>query len=99
MYVSLPRFSVPVHRCNCNPIGSTSGECDIVTGQCECHPGITGLHCDRCEINFFGFSSSGCKREDKTQQVTFTTSLQNVIVTEVTVGYHLHRDDTKTMRY
>ncbi|MEQ2259873.1 Laminin subunit gamma-1 [Xenotaenia resolanae] len=61
MYVSLPRFSVPVHSCNCNPIGSTSGECDIVTGQCECHPGITGLHCDRCEINFFGFSSSGCK--------------------------------------
>ncbi|KAM4556041.1 laminin subunit gamma-1 [Fundulus diaphanus] len=48
-------------RCDCNPIGSTSGECDIFTGQCECHPGVTGLHCDRCEVNFFSFSSSGCK--------------------------------------
>ncbi|XP_038125931.1 laminin subunit gamma-1 [Cyprinodon tularosa] len=48
-------------RCNCNPIGSSSGECDIITGQCECQPGITGMHCDRCEVNFFGFSSSGCK--------------------------------------
>uniref|UniRef100_A0A3P8WAY1 Laminin, gamma 1 n=2 Tax=Cynoglossus semilaevis TaxID=244447 RepID=A0A3P8WAY1_CYNSE len=48
-------------RCNCNPIGSTDGQCDIITGQCECQPGVSGLHCDRCEVNFFGFSSSGCK--------------------------------------
>uniref|UniRef100_A0A8C4GIU1 Laminin subunit gamma-1 n=1 Tax=Dicentrarchus labrax TaxID=13489 RepID=A0A8C4GIU1_DICLA len=54
---SSPRF----HRCNCNPIGSTNGQCDITTGQCECQPGVTGLHCERCEVNFFGFSSSGCK--------------------------------------
>ncbi|XP_078121300.1 laminin subunit gamma-1 [Sander vitreus] len=48
-------------RCNCNPIGSTNGQCDISSGQCECQPGVTGLHCQRCEGNFFGFSSSGCK--------------------------------------
>uniref|UniRef100_A0A8C2HI91 Laminin, gamma 1 n=1 Tax=Cyprinus carpio TaxID=7962 RepID=A0A8C2HI91_CYPCA len=48
-------------RCNCNPIGSTNGQCDIFSGQCECQPGVTGPHCDRCEINFFGFSPSGCK--------------------------------------
>uniref|UniRef100_A0A673JGZ4 Laminin subunit gamma-1 n=1 Tax=Sinocyclocheilus rhinocerous TaxID=307959 RepID=A0A673JGZ4_9TELE len=48
-------------RCNCNPIGSTNGQCDIVSGQCECQPGVTGQHCERCEVNFFGFSSSGCK--------------------------------------
>uniref|UniRef100_A0AAQ5ZVV7 Laminin subunit gamma-1 n=1 Tax=Amphiprion ocellaris TaxID=80972 RepID=A0AAQ5ZVV7_AMPOC len=48
-------------RCNCNPIGSTNGQCDITSGQCECQPGVTGLHCERCEGNFFGFSSSGCK--------------------------------------
>lgn len=52
-----------LHSCDCNPIGSTNGQCDIVTGQCECQPGITGLHCERCERNFFGFSSSGCKRK------------------------------------
>lgn len=50
-------------RCNCNPIGSTNGQCDIETGQCECQPGVTGQHCERCEVNFFGFSSSGCKRK------------------------------------
>ncbi|XP_039858413.1 laminin subunit gamma-1 [Simochromis diagramma] len=48
-------------RCNCNPIGSTNGQCDIVTGQCECQPGVAGLRCERCETNFFGFSVSGCK--------------------------------------
>ncbi|KAM6918887.1 laminin subunit gamma-1 [Xenentodon cancila] len=48
-------------RCNCNPIGSTNGQCDITTGQCECQPGVAGLQCERCEVNFFGFSSSGCK--------------------------------------
>lgn len=68
-------LSLPVHRCNCNPIGSISGDCDINSGQCECQPGVTGQHCDRCEVNFFGFSSSGCKREDKPKQVTFTCNL------------------------
>ncbi|KAB5579854.1 hypothetical protein PHYPO_G00199730 [Pangasianodon hypophthalmus] len=48
-------------RCNCNPVGSTNGQCDIVSGQCECQPGVKGQHCERCEVNFFGFSSSGCK--------------------------------------
>ncbi|XP_056149920.1 laminin subunit gamma-1 [Lampris incognitus] len=48
-------------RCDCNPIGSTNGQCDITSGQCECQPGVTGQHCERCEVNFFGFGSSGCK--------------------------------------
>ena len=55
---------VCVRRCNCNPIGSTNGQCDIATGQCECQPGITGPRCERCEVDFFGFGSSGCKREE-----------------------------------
>lgn len=55
---------VSPHRCNCNPIGSTNGQCDIVTGQCECQPGVASLRCERCETNFFGFSVSGCKREE-----------------------------------
>lgn len=56
-------FLNDVLRCNCNPVGSTNGHCDILRGQCECQPGVTGQHCDRCEVNFFGFSSSGCKRK------------------------------------
>ncbi|TDH06384.1 hypothetical protein EPR50_G00132680 [Perca flavescens] len=53
--------SAGCERCDCNPIGSTNGQCDISSGQCECQPGVTGLHCQRCEANFFGFGSSGCK--------------------------------------
>lgn len=56
-------FQRLVFRCNCNPTGSTNGQCDIVSGQCECQPGVTGQRCERCEVNFFGFSSSGCKRK------------------------------------
>nr|XP_014351267.1 PREDICTED: laminin subunit gamma-1 [Latimeria chalumnae] len=48
-------------RCDCNSIGSTSGQCDIQTGQCECQPGVTGQQCQRCEINHFGFGLEGCK--------------------------------------
>ncbi|XP_012681774.2 laminin subunit gamma-1 [Clupea harengus] len=48
-------------RCDCSPIGSTSGQCDIESGQCECQPGVSGKQCERCEVNFFGFGSSGCK--------------------------------------
>lgn len=52
-------------RCNCHALGSTSGQCDIQTGQCECQPGVTGRHCDTCEGNHFGFGSEGCKRKSE----------------------------------
>ena len=32
--------------CNCDPVGSTSQLCHIVTGQCPCKPNITGLMCN-----------------------------------------------------
>uniref|UniRef100_A0A452H759 Laminin subunit gamma-1 n=1 Tax=Gopherus agassizii TaxID=38772 RepID=A0A452H759_9SAUR len=48
-------------RCDCHPLGSTDGHCDIHTGQCECQPGITGQRCERCEVNHFGFGPEGCK--------------------------------------
>lgn len=50
-------------RCNCHPLGSTNGHCEIQTGQCECQPGITGQRCERCEANHFGFGPEGCKRK------------------------------------
>ncbi|XP_022533328.2 laminin subunit alpha-5 isoform X2 [Astyanax mexicanus] len=46
-------------RCNCSPCGTAS--CDPHTGQCQCKPGVSGVHCDHCENGMFGFNScSGC---------------------------------------
>lgn len=44
-------------ECSCSPCGMAS--CDPHTGQCHCKPGVTGIHCDRCEVCqviFFSFS-------------------------------------------
>lgn len=46
-------------KCNCSPCGTAS--CDPHTGHCHCKPGVTGIHCDRCEHGRFGFEScAGC---------------------------------------
>ena len=38
---------VGCESCDCDPIGSLSGECDIEFGQCECKAGVTGRRCDQ----------------------------------------------------
>lgn len=35
-------------ECNCSPCGTDS--CHPRTGQCFCKTGVTGQHCDRCEV-------------------------------------------------
>ncbi|XP_067881643.1 laminin subunit alpha-4 [Heterodontus francisci] len=47
--------------CPCQKCGTD--DCDHVTGQCRCKPGVTGAFCDHCEIGYYGYSScSGCLR-------------------------------------
>ncbi|XP_041043712.1 laminin subunit alpha-4 [Carcharodon carcharias] len=47
--------------CPCQKCGTN--ECDHVTGQCRCKPGVSGAFCDLCEIGYYGYSScSGCLR-------------------------------------
>ena len=49
--------------CDCDPVGSASQQCAVYGGQCSCRPGVTGLYCDQCLPNHYGFSASGCARE------------------------------------
>lgn len=51
-------------ECNCDALGSLNTTCNVVTGQCQCKPGVTGRRCDQCEVQHFGFSAEGCKRCD-----------------------------------
>lgn len=46
--------------CECNSVGSRSLQCNA-EGKCQCKPGVTGDKCDRCDVNFYDFSSTGCK--------------------------------------
>ena len=45
--------------CQCDADGSISDECDEVTGQCNCKPGITGRDCTYCAPRHV-ISPQGC---------------------------------------
>uniref|UniRef100_A0A8C2GF66 Laminin, beta 1b n=1 Tax=Cyprinus carpio TaxID=7962 RepID=A0A8C2GF66_CYPCA len=56
-------------RCMCHLVGSSRQgcvdglcECDRVSGQCPCLPGVVGQHCDRCAPNTWNINSGkGCQ--------------------------------------
>ncbi|XP_064648797.1 laminin-like protein lam-2 [Lineus longissimus] len=46
--------------CGCSTLGST-GVCNHITGDCECHPNVEGKQCDECVANSYDFTSGiGC---------------------------------------
>ncbi len=55
--------------CMCHLVGSSRQrcvdglcECDRVSGQCPCLPGVVGQHCDRCAPNTWNINSGkGCQ--------------------------------------
>ncbi|XP_035736479.1 laminin subunit alpha-1-like [Vespa mandarinia] len=46
--------------CECD-VGALDELCDPVTGECRCSEGVVGSHCDRCDIDHYGLSTSGCQ--------------------------------------
>lgn len=47
-------------RCDCDPYGSLSPNCDQTTGQCKCKANIVGLQCTQCSPGFYNLTSYGC---------------------------------------
>ncbi|XP_071801736.1 laminin subunit alpha-2-like isoform X1 [Asterias amurensis] len=41
--------------CDCHPVGTVNQQtrCDLVTGQCECKPRVTGQKCDQCAQGYW----------------------------------------------
>ncbi|XP_038046618.1 laminin subunit gamma-1-like isoform X2 [Patiria miniata] len=41
--------------CDCHHIGTVNQQtqCDLVTGQCECKPRVTGQQCDQCQQGYW----------------------------------------------
>ena len=60
----LTTFFLLCKECDCNPKGSMNQQCDLVTGQCFCQPGVTGKACDKCMPLHYEFSDEGCKNCD-----------------------------------
>lgn len=48
-------------KCDCDPNGIVSNECDELTGQCNCKAGVTGRRCDRCSENKSILENGHCK--------------------------------------
>ncbi|XP_055037654.2 laminin subunit alpha-1 [Misgurnus anguillicaudatus] len=48
--------------CGCYGNGSLSSVCNVITGQCDCKPGVIGQTCDRCQDGYHGINSrDGCR--------------------------------------
>ena len=41
--------------CECDLQGSTSVECNQLSGECTCKPDVVGLTCTRCKVGYYGF--------------------------------------------
>ena len=45
--------------CDCQ-LASESLQCDDISGQCRCKPGVVGRNCDRCASGYWQYTSTGC---------------------------------------
>lgn len=61
-----------ISDCDCHEPGVIGGigECDLMSGQCICKPGVESRRCDSCKGGFYGLNGDdlfGCtgKRNDK----------------------------------
>jgi cadherin EGF LAG seven-pass G-type receptor 1 len=47
--------------CDCYNVGSFSGACNKLSGQCECRDGVIGRRCDSCSNPYAEVTLNGCE--------------------------------------
>lgn len=47
-------FSFP-QVCNCSTVGSLASQCNVNTGQCNCHPKFSGMKCSECSRGHWNY--------------------------------------------
>lgn len=50
--------------CSCNDDYSRGVGCNVLTGQCECLPGVVGEKCDACPYRWVLIPNTGCRECD-----------------------------------
>lgn len=45
----------------CDPSGSLSEQCDLITGICNCRENATGDYCELCALGSFGLPVQPCQ--------------------------------------
>ena len=45
--------------CLCNKFGSLREDCNQEDGRCECKPGVSGIKCTDCPVNY-ELRAEGC---------------------------------------
>ncbi|XP_062929717.1 laminin subunit gamma-1-like [Mobula hypostoma] len=62
-----PNSSNKCQSCNCSPVGSVHElqTCNVISGQCDCLPNVTGRDCSQCELGYYDLQPGvGCLRCD-----------------------------------
>ena len=55
------RLNVSISACHCDSTGSESLLCEKYGGQCDCKPNVIGRRCNKCQPDYYNFSSgTGC---------------------------------------
>lgn len=69
--------------CECNLHGSISSDCDEITGNCFCRDGISGKHCDKCDLAKSILQNGICRGNNSNfflNKLFFTQSIKFILV-------------------
>lgn len=77
--------------CDCNSIGATDNDCDLITGQCNCHPNTYGRECDQCQPGFWNFPNCQMCECNGHSQTCDSHTGECIACQDFTTGYNCDR--------